>query len=295
MTRKFLFCFSIIFVVSLNMNAYAGDDAILAKVGDKKITVAEFDRFVSSFPPDKQKFLTESAKNKETLLRRMVQVTALSDIAKARGLDKDERTRQMIEYYSNEILGQVLLREEIAKINITDEDVKTYYKANENAFKTQEMVKARHILIKVDKSATEEEKKKAREKAEGILKKIKAGEDFAKLATESSDDPGSKVKGGDLGFFGRGKMVKPFEEAAFSLKPGEVSGLVETQFGFHIIKVEEKKEAGVEPFETVKEKVRMKLLDEMTKVRTKDFIDNVLKDAKAEMHPELLQETAGKK
>ncbi len=289
MIRKLLFCVSIIAAALLHVSASsAGDDAVLAKIGDKKITVAEFERFISSFPPDKQKLLVENPKNNETLLRRIVQVKALSDIARSRGLDKDERVRQQIDYYADEILAQEFLRQEVAKINITEEDVKTYYIANEKSFKFPEMVKARHILIKADKSASEEEKKKARGKAEDLLKKIRAGEDFAKLAAEFSDDPGSKAKGGELGFFGRGKMVKPFEEAAFSLNPGEVSGVVETTFGFHIIKVEEKKEAGVEPFETAKEKVRLKLVDEVTRERTKDVIDNALKNAKVEMHSELL-------
>jgi len=288
MSRKFLFCCSVVAVCSLYLPAFASDDAVLAKIGDKKITVAEFEKFVSSYPREQQKLLEENPKNKENLLRRMVQVKTLSEIAKSQGLDNDEGIKQQIAYYTEEILAQSLLRKEIEKINITDEDVKSYYKVNEKSFVTPEMVKARHILVKVDKSASEEEKKKAREKAEDILKKIKAGEDFAKLAGEVSDDPGSKVKGGDLGFFGRGRMVKPFEEAAFSLKPGEVSGLVETQFGFHIIKVEERKEAGVEPFEAVKEKVRTKLQNEVTKEKTKDFIDAAMKNAGVEIHPELL-------
>ncbi len=289
MIRRLLFCVSIIAAALLSVNTlYAGDDAVLAKTGDKKITVAEFERFISSYPPDKQKLLVENPKNKEALLRRIVQVKTLSDVARSRGLDKDEKVKQQIDYYTDEILAQELLKQEIARVTITEEDLKTYYFANEKSFKFPEMVKVRHILIRVDKSASDEEKKKAREKAEDVLKKINAGADFAKLAADFSDDPGSKGKGGELGFFGRGKMVKPFEDAAFSLKPGEVSGVVETTFGFHIIKVEEKKEAGVESFEAAKEKVRQKLLDEVTRERTKDVLENAMKDAKVEIHPELL-------
>jgi peptidyl-prolyl cis-trans isomerase C len=274
--------------------ALAGDDALLAKVGDKKITVSDFNRFLSSYPPAQQKFLQENPKNKQVLLRRMVQVLTLSDIARAKGMEKDPRIKQQIDYYTNEILAQELLKQELAKIDVTDEDLKTYYTANKKSFEVPEMVHARHILIKVDARASAEEKQKAREKAEDVLKKIKAGGDFAQLAEEYSDDPGSKAKGGDLGFFGRGRMVQPFEDAAFSLKPGEVSGLVETQFGFHIIKVEEKKAAGVEPFEEAKEEVRQRVLDEMGKVKTKNFVEDAMKDAKAEIHPELLLGEPGK-
>ena len=107
--------------------------------------------------------------------------------------------------------------------------------------KKPEQVKASHILVKVDAGADEAKKAEARKKIQEIQQKVKAGGDFEALATENSDCP-SKAKGGDLGFFERGQMVKPFEEAAFALKPGEVSGIVETQFGYHIIKVQEKKD-----------------------------------------------------
>ncbi len=288
MKTLFYVFLSLAFAFSLQVSALAGGDEVLAKVGNRKITVADFDRFLSSYPPEQQKFLTENPNNKEILLKRMTQVLALSDIARTKGLEKDERIKQQIGYLTNEILAQELIRQEIAKIQVSEDDIKSYYKANMESFNAPEMVKARHILIKVGRAASEEEKNNAREKAEGILKRIKAGEDFAKLAAELSDDPGSKVNGGELGFFPRGRMVKPFEDAAFAMKPGEVSGLVETQFGFHIIKVEEKKPAGIEPFDAVRDKIRAKLTDDISKERTKNLIDTALKDSGVEMHPELL-------
>ena len=126
------------------------------------------------------------------------------------------------------------------------------------------------------------------EQANDILKKIKAGEEFEKLQIELSDDPGSKSKGGDLGFFPRGRMLKQFEDAAFSLKPGETSGIVETQFGYHIIKLEEKKDASTEPYDAVKDKISQKLIQERVKTTVTEFLDKVMKDAKVEMHPEVL-------
>ena len=279
------------FVVGIFLGGYAqaGSDDVLAKVGDKKITAAAFDRFLSSYPAEKQKYLRENPRNKEILLKRLTEVIALSDLARKRGLDKDERIKEQIEYYTNEILAQELLRQELSKINVTDQDVKSYYDANQDAFKQPEMVRARHILIKADKTASDEEKNKAKEKAEGLLKRIKDGEDFAKLAKEYSDDTGSKSNGGDLGFFAKGKMVKPFEDAAFALKPGEVSGVIQTDFGFHIIKVEEKKAAGIVPFEEAKEKVKSQLLDMLMKQRAKDFVGQTMGESGAQMHPELLE------
>jgi peptidyl-prolyl cis-trans isomerase C len=102
---------------------------------------------------------------------------------------------------------------------------------------TPERIHARHILVKVDPAATAELKDQAKQKAQGLLEKVKGGADFATVAKESSDCP-SAPQGGDLGEFGRGDMVKEFGDVAFNLKPGETSGLVETQFGYHIIRLE---------------------------------------------------------
>lgn len=269
--------------------SFAGaDEAVLAKIGDKTITKTDFDRLVGYYP-DARAFLEQSPQNKATLLRRIVQAYVLADIARKAGFDKRPEIREQEELLANNFLAMQYIKIEVSdKITVTDEDVRRYYEQHQEEFRVPERVKASHILIRIAVSAPEDEKKKAREKAEGILKKIKGGDDFAKLASEFSDDPGSKARGGDLGFFGRGMMAKPFEDAAFSLKPGEVSDLVETQFGYHIIKVEEKTEAQTEPFETVKEKVRAKALEEARRTKVNEFIEKALKDSGAEMNAEML-------
>jgi peptidyl-prolyl cis-trans isomerase C len=122
-------------------------------------------------------------------------------------------------------------------VQVTPTQAQAYYNEHPDLFMTPEKVHARHILVKVDPAATPEQKEEARKKAAGLLEKVKGGADFATVARESSDCP-SAPQGGDLGEFGRGDMVKPFEDAAFALKPGETSDLVETQFGFHIIRIE---------------------------------------------------------
>ncbi len=108
------------------------------------------------------------------------------------------------------------------------------------------------------------------------------------FASEISEDPGSKTKGGDLGFFPKGRMVKPFEDAAFALKPGQMSDIVETPFGFHIIKVVDKKEAAIEPYDAVKEKVKDKVVAEMRKTKVEEVLEKAMKDAKVEFKPEAL-------
>lgn len=123
-------------------------------------------------------------------------------------------------------------------IKVPEEDLKKYYTENEARYSTPAERRASHILVKAEKSLPEAERAKAREKAEKLLAEVKkAPGSFAELARRNSDDPGSKERGGDLDFFGRGAMVKPFEDAAFGLKPGEISGVVESDFGFHIIQV----------------------------------------------------------
>jgi len=130
---------------------------------------------------------------------------------------------------------QKLVEKKISKsIKVSDKEARAFYDSKPNFFKRPEQVRASHILIKVDASAKEKDVKDARKKIEGIQKKLKKGEDFAKLAKETSQCP-SSAKGGDLGFFKRGQMVKPFEDAAFSMKTGQVSDIIRTRFGFHII------------------------------------------------------------
>jgi len=136
---------------------------------------------------------------------------------------------------------QKLIDKQIAdKIVITAVESKQYYTANPQLFKQSGEIRASHILIKLDPSADDAKKAEALTKIKLIQQKLRNGEDFAELAKTSSEGP-SSVKGGDLGFFKRGNMVKPFEDAAFALEPNEVSEIVQTRFGYHIIKVVEKK------------------------------------------------------
>ncbi len=131
--------------------------------------------------------------------------------------------------------------------NLTDEELQRYYRRNLDRFEIKEQVKAAHILFQVPKDADVETIKKRQELAESVLKKLHDGADFAELAKEYSDDKSNAANGGELGSFGRGVMVPEFEKAAFALRPGQLSEVVRTPFGFHIIKVEEYTEAGVKP------------------------------------------------
>ncbi len=143
-------------------------------------------------------------------------------------------------------------------VSITDKQIKDYYEENKEMFRQEKEVSARHILLKVDRNASEEEERKVREKAKMVLEKARKGEDFPKLAKKYSEGPTAQ-KGGDLGYFSEGRMVKPFEEAAFKMKKGEISELVRTQFGYHIIKVEDVKEERARTLDEVREEIRKTL------------------------------------
>jgi peptidyl-prolyl cis-trans isomerase C len=190
--------------------------------------------------------------------------------------------KDLKEFTRKDIVISNLIEKNIAdKTTVTEADVKKFYDDNPDKFKQEPSVKASHILCGVDASATPEEKKKAREKAEALLKKIKAGEDFATLAKSDSTCPSSK-QGGDLGTFSKGQMVAPFEKAAFALKPGEVSDVVETQFGYHIIKLTEKKDGGSIKFDEVKSKIQDFLKNQKVQKGVMDYLDALKVKAKIE-------------
>jgi peptidyl-prolyl cis-trans isomerase D len=136
-------------------------------------------------------------------------------------------------------------------MTVPDSELRAAYAASMDSFRTPERVKARHILIKTE-GKSDAEKKQALAKAEDVLKQLKAGADFGQMAQKNSDDTSNAPKGGDLGFFGRGQMVPEFDQAAFNLKPGQLSGIVTTKFGYHILRVDEKESARIKPFEEVK-------------------------------------------
>ena len=148
----------------------------------------------------------------------------------------------------------------LPKIHVSDDDIKRYYEDHKNEYSTQEQRDAAHILISVAPKATPAQIKTARAKAERILKEAKkAPQKFSELAKKYSEDPASARNGGDLGFFSRGMMVKAFDDAAFSLKPGQISGLVRSQFGFHIIKLLAVKPGSIKPLAQVRDSIVQQL------------------------------------
>ncbi|HEV2207359.1 MAG TPA: peptidylprolyl isomerase [Verrucomicrobiae bacterium] len=207
---------------------------------------------------------------------------------KAMGLTKDQL---MDKWLDGEIAKIVLTRE--LKINITDDDIKKFYNDNPSQFEDPEMVRASHILLSTRDQATNTElsdaQKAAKHKlAEDLLKRARAGEDFAKLASQYSEDPGSKDKGGEYKF-PRGQMVKEFEDAAFALKPGQVSDIVTTQFGYHIIKLSEKIPAKKHDLAESSSKIRDYLVQTALQKQGPPYLEQLRKQADVQILDEKLK------
>jgi peptidyl-prolyl cis-trans isomerase C len=172
-------------------------------------------------------------------------------------------------------------KEFVQKVTVSDKKIKDYYDSHPEFFKQPEQVRAGHILIKVDSQADESQKAEARKALKKIQQKIEKGEDFSAIAKESSQCP-SSAKGGDLGYFRRGQMVKPFQEAAFSLRPGEVSDIVETKFGYHLIKVMDKKPESTIPYKDAKDKIKQHLKGENVQEEVSLYVAKLKEKAKVE-------------
>lgn len=162
---------------------------------------------------------------------------------------------------------------------VTDAAVQNYYSAHQDQYKVDDQVKVRHILIKVDQGADAKTDAAAKQKAADILKQVKSGGNFADLAAKNSDDPGSKVQGGELGFLKRGATVPEFDQAAFSLPPGQTSDLIKTKFGYHILQVEEKQTAHTRSLAEVKPEIVAALTRDAEGQQAQNFAQQLAAEA----------------
>jgi peptidyl-prolyl cis-trans isomerase C len=276
--------------------------AVLAKVGERPISLAEVDVLCSYWKSSG----TPQAKNAQT--KRELQLAALNSLidqavlaqeAEKRGVvvpdsvvdgmvnrwegqfaDATQRAQKLAEKGLTEAGVREKFRQDLLvrnfvetsvvdTIQVPDAEIPAYYNAHPEYFETTE-VHARHILKKVDPGASPDSVELQRAAIAALLTRVRAGEDFAALAMANSDCP-SAPKGGDLGFFARARMVQPFADSAFALPVGGVSGIVQTPFGFHIIKVEERRNEGTRPLEQVAPAIRQYLQNQ----RVQQAVDNL--------------------
>lgn len=282
--RRLVFLIAAVASILLFSCARQGEQksGYVAKVGSTTITQEDVSREMKALPEQIQKIF-EGPEGTERFVNELVKKEILYQEAKKKGLDKSPDYQKKVEDFKKLTLISQLLEKEIEeKVKVSDKDVKDYYEAHKKDFTANNQVRASHILVK-----TEEE-------AKGIAEQLKKGADFAKIARAKSIDAGSAKNGGDLGFFSRGQMVPEFENAAFSLKAGEISPPVRTQYGYHIIKVTERKEGKVVEFEKIKGLLTQRLTAEKQKEVFDSYINNLINSYKVDINKEALSKMGGK-
>ncbi|PWT99756.1 MAG: hypothetical protein C5B51_26405 [Terriglobia bacterium] len=245
-------------------------DKVVLSVGDVKLTAAQFDQIVQSLP--EQYRSVARGQGRKDFGQNLVRVLLLAEEGKRRKINETSEYKTQADFQSANLLAARTFSQIGDAIKVEDADLHKYYDGHKTEY---EQVHARHILIRMtgspapaDPNKKELTEPEALAKAQEIRKKLVGGADFAALASEESDDSGSKVKGGDLSFFKRGQMVPQFEEAAFALKVGDISEPVKTPFGYHVIQVQGKKgyeEAKPEVERKMKTDLAQKTLEDMEK------------------------------
>lgn len=253
------------------------DTLVIAKVGDKEIRFGELNELIKMMPPSYQAMFKTSDQITK-LLERQVDNILFAEEARRLKLDQDPTVRYKIEEFTKGILTQALIETSVNKgITVTDGDIGEYYKKHQDEFQVPEKRKISHILIAVAPDAPESEKKEKKAQAEGIRARAKAGEDFSALATQYSDDTKTKNKGGVLGFFSAGSKDPELEKAAFALRKDEVSNLITTPKGYHIVKLLDTQEATTRSLEESKSRISNKLQQE----RRNEAVTKLLEALKA--------------
>ncbi|MEK6733059.1 MAG: peptidylprolyl isomerase [Candidatus Omnitrophota bacterium] len=299
-------------------NAASQKEAFAAKVNGVGIKSATLDAAVNNFIENQKMFGAtvkdeEKAQLKKDILNELVSAELLYQASQKAGLgDRSKDVDSQLEnikkgFGSEQEFQKVLkergielkdLREDVKKgvyINAylekdifsklspaTEDEKKKEYDSNKDKLNVPDEVKASHILIKVSEKATPEEKKAAKDKIDALRARLMSGEDFAKLAKENSED-GSAANGGDLGYFKKGDMVKPFEDAAFGMDKDQMSPVVETQFGYHIIKVTDKKAAHTLTYEEVSKDIEKFLINKNKRDQINKTVEGLKKNAKIEI------------
>lgn len=219
---------------------------VLAQVGETKITEEEVNEFLKEIPAVYQSQF-QTPKGKSALLSKLIQIELFSQEARRLKLDKNSEIKRTIDLLIKRALEMAYmdyLKSKVGKIK--DNELKGYYKTHKKDFIVPERIKARHILVKT------------KEEAQAIKRELKNGKDFAQLAKKVSICPSNK-KGGELGWIEAGNMVPEFEKVALSLKKGEISDIVHTRFGYHIIQVEDRMDAHQKTFSEAKEEIEKSL------------------------------------
>ncbi|MGC9324399.1 MAG: peptidylprolyl isomerase [Desulfomonilia bacterium] len=225
------------------------DPHVVARIGNDMVYDRDIEMVLSQMPPQVQNRYSPSQIRKE-ILDGFISMKMIAREARDRGIDKDDEVRRKISYATDQLLTKQMEKELKKDIQVEESDIESYYTRHQEKYITPERIRARHILV--DSEA----------KAQDLLEKIRSGADFAELAKKESTCPSSS-KGGDLGWFSMGKMDPSFEQAAFALKKGEVSDVVKSSFGYHIIKLEDRRPSKTRTLDQARHSIQRTLENEM--------------------------------
>lgn len=247
--------------------------SIVARINNKTISLKDFENRISRLPPRYREIVNNK---KLDYLYDLVDEELLFEEANRRRLQDKSEVKELLFEAKKKILVSKLIDMEINKnLSVSGDELENYYKSHQDEFVEPERLRASHILVS-DMDAAKE-----------ILKDIKNGRDFAELAREKSIDP-SNINGGDIGYFTKGQMIPDFEDACFKLKPGEISDIVKTSIGFHIIKLTDRIPAKHKSFEQVKEDTRDALLTRHRKSNFDSLMESLRKSARIKIYDEKL-------
>ena len=254
------------------------DGKVLVTINNDKITLTEFNKELDKIPMNMKMMVASETGKKSYLDRLIVKKLLLSEAAKA-NIEKDKEFENKLADIREQLIIEALLKKKLtADAKLTDEDLKKYYETNKEKFKKDREINTRHILLKSD------------EEAKQVREKLQAGEDFIELARRYSIDPNAKATGGEVGFHPKGSLLPDYEAAAFKLtKVGQTSGIVKTQFGYHIIRLEGVKPPAYVPFDEVKDFIKQQLIQEKQKEILDKYIEELKKNAKIKIDEELLK------
>lgn len=240
------------------------EDKILVTIAGKEIKESDLQNMIMKYPADKRAYF-ETVEAKKQLLEQMVSFELINMLGKELNIQDTEEYKENVRQAENDILTQLTLNKLLLEVTVTDEDALNYYNNNKGEFTQQPTVSAKHILVD------------SKELCDKIKSEIDSKElTFEEAAMKYSTCP-SKEEGGNLGAFGRGMMVPEFEDEAFKLDINVVSEPVKTQFGYHLIKVEDKNEGREMPFEEIKAQIVNKLLQEMQQRKYLDIVKELEK------------------
>jgi peptidyl-prolyl cis-trans isomerase C len=250
---------------------------VVARIGDKVITLEEFEKEVESLPDFYKPLLLEPKAKREFLEKLIDREILLLEARKAGVYEREDVRRKIEECEKGVILDAFLSQILREKDEVTEEEAKRYYDEHKEEFFMNESIRVRHIVVRTLEEAKE------------IKKRLEQGEDFVELAKRYSISPSGKW-GGDLGYIQRGQVGKEFEKAAFSLKrPGEISDIVKTTFGYHIIRLEDRKPPRQLSFEEVRDKIIQKLKEQKKQKALEDYLKKVKKQYKIVINEKLLE------